>query len=230
VLHFRYRDFQRRGEKSYIKGAPRGGRAKRDQLHHWKKEFKGFWARQATGGTGGDACSFLLRFAGRVRLALLRRFGGVPAEEAMRLPSNLQQQLVLGSTFSQRVAVVLVGEARSGSTLAGATAFGMLPSFVYYYEPCRRSDDAHSQANTLRGAPCLAFTLRALACRLTYDEFELLLRDRRAMSQSAFGRELLRELRALNGFACSGLRLAPDDTRISGECRAAFRAAYFKWA
>ena len=113
-----------------------GGRAKLDQLHHWKQEFKGHWSRQAIGDTTGGACSFLLRFAGRVRLALLQRFSAMPVEEATRLPANVQTQVALGRAFSQRAAVLLIGEARSGTTLTGATAFDRLPSFLYYYEPC----------------------------------------------------------------------------------------------
>ena len=165
-----YRNFADRWSRGYATKAGTlgdGGQAKRGQLRQWREEFDA--AQQGR--------SQLLPFTplaasvASVRRALFERFGSLPPDELEALPALLQTQVAAGRAFSERSVVVVVGEGRSGTTLLGQAVFDALPSFVYLYEPCRLTH------GSLHGEECALFVARALSCRLSLDEFSLLLDD-----------------------------------------------------
>ena len=165
-----YRNFADRWSRGYATKAGTlgdGGQAKRGQLRQWREEFDA--AQQGR--------SQLLPFTplaasvASVRRALFERFGSLPPDELEALPALLQTQVAAGRAFSERSVVVVVGEGRSGTTLLGQAVFDAVPSFVYLYEPCRLTH------GSLHGEECALFVARALSCRLSLDEFSLLVDD-----------------------------------------------------
>ena len=87
--------------------------------------------------------------------------------------------------------MLVVAEARSGSTLLGELAFDARRDFMYLYEPCRmrRRGESASADGKLHGAACARVALDALSCRLPLATFQQLRADRSAFSvHSSAGR------------------------------------------
>ena len=195
MAHFRYRNFADRTSRSYATSATKSdkGQSKRDTLRYWKEELD----LHRHGQVVSQLEPRLLTWAGRVRLAVLKRFANMSDTMVASLPVLVQRQVEAGRRFSNRQAVVLVGEARSGTTFVGR-AFDGLSSFLYLYEPCRQiSVDTRASDRLAPGRlheiACADFVVRALACRLTLSQFESLYADEDAFRRSWVGRDVLQQ-------------------------------------
>lgn len=189
LLHFRYRwmhTFGQRLRRSYTNVADSSGAAiKRVQLARWLQTARD--AEALAHGKGYVLQLGLLRHVADLRTALALRW------ERWRgpVPSYLAPQIEGCQQTRRRVAVLIVAEARSGSTLLGELAFGPRRDFTYLYEPCRlRSHGQHASSDgRLHGAACARAALDALSCRLSLASFQQLRADRNAFSiHSSAGR------------------------------------------
>lgn len=164
MLHFRYRGFESRSLKRYLlEGAtPEFGRlAKLLKLEVWKKELARAYRRK-----NFVHCTSGLTHAHRVmmNMRIRNKDNGVPFRQG----------------------VVVVAEARSGSSWFGQLVFGSRPDVLYVYEPCR-SDPKGVGAGRYFDDECVHVIRKILDCSIPLVQWKDLRADRNALPLSTPG-------------------------------------------
>ena len=161
IAHFRYRDFQARQRKRYLvpnATDPRVHRLKQLNVQTMAHDLKEARLRNAY-----THYVSLLPHARRVEAALAAREGdSVP-------PTHF--------------GVVIVSEARSGSSWFGQRVFGAHDDVLYLYEPCRANSRV-GDAGTWFDDDCVWLVRQLLDCALPYSHFVLLKRDKWSVRMS----------------------------------------------
>lgn len=164
IAHFRYRDFQARQWKRYLMPNatdPRVHRLKQQNVQMMTNEL-----RQARLRKSYTHYVSLLPHARRVEEALAARDGApVPRVHA---------------------GVVIVSEARSGSSWFAQRVFGARDDVLYLYEPCRANARV-GDAGTWFDDDCVWLVRQLLDCALPYSHFGLLKRDKWSVHMSSPG-------------------------------------------
>ena len=131
LLHFRYRsaaNFAARANRTYLQQGQRGTTEKRSSMSKWRESLQQTFRakeRRSSPQLG------LLSSWGSLAAALAQRWAGRVA------PPAVAALLDAARAVASKVAVLLVSEPRSGSSLVGELAFDVRPDFVYSFEPCR---------------------------------------------------------------------------------------------
>lgn len=164
MLHFRYRGFEGRVQKRYLVSgvAPEFGRkAKLAKLNVWRRDLD----------------------RAERRRSYLHCTAGLPhAHRAM-------QNVWLRNGAPERAAhpgVVVVAEARSGSSWFAQAVFGSRPDVLYLYEPCR-SDPRSTGAGRHFDDECIHVIKRLLDCSLPLAQWKEMKADHKAVELSTEG-------------------------------------------
>ena len=161
VAHFRYRNFQARHQKRYLLPNATDERVRHTKLNNLKEmEAELFQARQRNSYSHYVS---LLPHARRVEAALATREG----------------EPVPRTHFG----VVVVSEARSGSSWFAQRVFGAHDDVLYLYEPCRANARV-GDAGTWFDDDCVWLVRQLLDCALPYAYFGLLKRDKWSVRMS----------------------------------------------
>lgn len=164
VVHFRYRDFEARRAKRYLRLGASDERAR-----HMKEVNLQSMAVQLRNARSNNAYTHyvsLLPHVRRVERALAARAG--------RSPPNVHR------------GVVIVAEARSGSTWFAQRVFGARRDVFYMYEPCRANVRV-GDSGTWFDDECVWLVKQLLDCSLPYSLFSVLKRDHWSVKLSTPG-------------------------------------------
>jgi len=191
LVHFRYRtmsSYAGRSNKTYlsVQLSP-GALIKRRSMARWSATLE---AAQQPGGTRMQDAP-LLGFVADIYRGLVGRWDS--PRWAGSAPASVRALLAVARPVAARRAILLVAEARSGSSLVGELAFNSRPDVLYLYEPCRQlPPPAPPGQGRLHNATCLEFAVDALGCRLALRPFERMARDRSFQRFSGAGRTISR--------------------------------------
>jgi hypothetical protein len=164
IAHFRYRDFGARRRKRYL--VPNATDLRVIRLKQRSVELMTRHLRKARKRKTYTQYVSLLPHARRVEAAIAARAGKpVPRTHA---------------------GVVVVAEARSGSTWFAQRVFGDRDDVFYLYEPCRANSRA-GDAGTWFDDDCIWLVRQLLDCALPHAYFGLLKRDKFSVLMSSPG-------------------------------------------
>lgn len=155
VVHFRYRDFEARRAKRYLLPGATDERARHVKVVNLQSMLAQL--HRARSKTAYTHYLSLLPHAWRVERALAARAGQPPP--------------------LTHTSVVLVAEARSGSSWTAQRVFGARADVLYLYEPCRANVRV-GDAGTWFDDDCIWLVRELLDCAVSYTTFQLLKRDR----------------------------------------------------
>jgi hypothetical protein len=164
IAHFRYRDFQARQWKRYL--VPNATDPRVNRLKQLNVQTMAHDLREARLRNAFTHYVSLLPHAHRVEAALAAR-DGVPVPRT-------------------HAGVVIVSEARSGSSWFAQRVFGAHDDVLYLYEPCRANARV-GDAGTWFDDDCVWLVRQLLDCALPYAYFGLLKRDKWSVRMSSPG-------------------------------------------
>lgn len=182
LLHFRYRSatsFSRRKTLNYYNLTSSTGdsaRKKMIMIEVWQKALDEAFSVPLN-RSSMQQLSLLPHWAA-LASALTRRWASSPHQP----PPALQPLLHSAQSAASRVSVLLVAEARSGSSLVGKLGFDARDDFLYSYEPCRLAVGKRTKiGGTYFGAACARWAALVLQCKLGLEDFTRLHADYNAV-------------------------------------------------
>jgi hypothetical protein len=121
--------------------------------------------------------------------AVLRHWGSLARALAQRWrgrtpPPFLREVVDVARAAASKRRVLLISEARSGSSLVGQAVFDARHDFTYTFEPCHSREGARGDG-TFFGRDCMRWAMKVLDCGMSLSEWKVLQRNRGFMRRSS---------------------------------------------